>query len=154
MEIRPPQPGRCPMNTQFSRTHKPTIHPDDIEKVPAEPINRRTLLKIGGLGASAAAIVGVGAMAWMPKRVDPAHAMTNSATSTRFPDIQFDLFKFLHPQARGLDHVLLCRVGGGYIFAPRLLLAYFVSLEKRWCLCRPDLYEHKPNPQSMPINYR
>jgi hypothetical protein len=69
------------------------INVDEVEKVPTKPISRRTLLKVGslsGAGVLATTLVALGAQVWTPKRVD-AHR------STSFPDIQFDIGKFIAP---------------------------------------------------------
>ncbi len=78
--------SRCRPN-RTPRSGK-VITPEEIVKVPAPALNRRTLLKTAG--ASAAAIASVGAVAWMPQRI--AHAMP-----TTFSDIQFDIGAFVHP---------------------------------------------------------
>ncbi|MGH2509295.1 MAG: DUF7405 family protein, partial [Ktedonobacteraceae bacterium] len=52
---------------------------------------RRTVLKAGGLGATAAALASVGSLAWAPKRV--AHAQAAATIS----DTQFDIGAFVHP---------------------------------------------------------
>lgn len=78
---------RCRAN-RSSRSGK-IVTPEEIIKLPAPTLDRRALLKAGG--ASAAALATVGALAWMPQRV--AHA----ATTTAFPDIQFDIGAFVHP---------------------------------------------------------
>ncbi len=94
MDAQSPRSGRCPINTQSSRSQKSTLNVDDIEKVPAKQMDRRTLLKAGSIGASAAAFAATGAVAWMPKR---AGAQQTMAHGTAFPDIQFDLGAFVHP---------------------------------------------------------
>lgn len=67
---------------------KTIISPEQIVKLPAPALSRRTLLKVGG--ASAAALAAIGSLAWMPKRV--VHAMPNT-----YPDIQFDIGNFIAP---------------------------------------------------------
>ncbi|MEO7020936.1 MAG: hypothetical protein ABI234_12350, partial [Ktedonobacteraceae bacterium] len=94
MDAQSPRSGRCPINTQSSRSQKSTLNVDDIEKVPAKQMDRRTLLKAGSIGASAAAFAATGAVAWMPKR---ATAQQTTLTGTAFPDIQFDIGAFVHP---------------------------------------------------------
>lgn len=57
----------------------------------SQPISRRTLLRVGGIGAMAASFATVAAAAWRPQR---AVASTNWRT---LPDIQFDIGAFVHP---------------------------------------------------------
>lgn len=84
--------GHCPVNRHASDVYaRPPLSPDELEKLPAKPLSRRTLLKVGGIGAAATAFASVGSLAWMPKRV--ARAMP----TTSFPDIQFDIGAFVHP---------------------------------------------------------
>ncbi len=91
MDAQSPRSGRCPINAQpSSQFQKSSINVDEIEKVPAKPLSRRTLLKVGGIGATATAFAGVGAAAWAPKR---AEAMA----ATAFSDIQFEIGAFVHP---------------------------------------------------------
>ena len=94
MDAQFPQPGRCPITRHASDVNaKPAVHPDEIVKVPAKPVRRRDLLKVGGIGATAAvAIAGAGTVAWMPKRTAQAQD-----AGTAFSDIQFDIGKFVHP---------------------------------------------------------
>src|SRR5437660_2010662 len=75
------RPSRTPRSGKI-------ITPDQIVKVPAPTVNRRTLLKVAGTGA--AALASVSATTWMPDRI--AHAMPLA-----FPDIQFDIGAFVHP---------------------------------------------------------
>ncbi|MGH2481196.1 MAG: hypothetical protein ACRDHW_16190, partial [Ktedonobacteraceae bacterium] len=92
MDAQTPRPGRCPINTRSSVNAKPAIDPDELVKVPAKPVSRRDILKVGGVGVTAATLASVASVSsWMPKRV--AHAMSDTA----FPDIQFDLGAFVHP---------------------------------------------------------
>src|SRR5215470_8209632 len=80
------------MDTQSPRS-KRIINVDEVEKVPSKPISRRTLFKIGGIsgmGILATTIVGIGAQAWVPKRV-------GATRSISFPDIQFDIGNFIAP---------------------------------------------------------
>ncbi|HEU5227048.1 MAG TPA: hypothetical protein VFU49_04480, partial [Ktedonobacteraceae bacterium] len=65
------------------------VSPDQIIKVPAPMLDRRTLLKVGGLSATTLATIG--SMAWLPQRI--AHAMPLAT----FPDIQFDIVSFIAP---------------------------------------------------------
>ena len=55
-----------------------------------------------------------------------------------------------------LDHaarrILLCKVGGGYIFIHRLLLEYFASLEAKPGPRTLAAHKHRSDPQSVPIN--
>ncbi len=89
--------GRCPINANRSQTSDSSgVKPEEFEKLPARPIKRRTLLKAGGAGASAAVMAGVGSLAWAPKRV-AAKPAAATAVNTTPPDIQFDLGNFLHP---------------------------------------------------------
>ncbi|HEU5230034.1 MAG TPA: hypothetical protein VFU49_19600 [Ktedonobacteraceae bacterium] len=76
------QPNRTPRSGKI-------VAPEEMVKVPAPALNRRTLLKAAG--ASAAAIATVSSVAWMPERI--AHAMPHIA----FSDIQFDIGAFVHP---------------------------------------------------------
>jgi hypothetical protein len=100
MDQQSPDSGRCPLSTPFSRTHKRMLDPETIDKLPAKPLNRRTLLKISGVGVSAAALASVGSLAWIPKRAAQA------ASSTTFSDIQFDISAFVHPVTQFTNTVL------------------------------------------------
>jgi hypothetical protein len=73
----------CPNNT---------VRTDDIVKIARESVSRRTLLKLGLTGATAAALASLDALTWTPKRV----ALATSA-ATAFPDIQFDIANFVAP---------------------------------------------------------
>ncbi|HLG60673.1 MAG TPA: hypothetical protein VKY19_01990 [Ktedonosporobacter sp.] len=84
------QPNRTPRSGK-------TVTPEQIVKVPAPVLDRRTLLKVAGSGA--AALATVGSLAWMPKRVSAA---TNAAIS----DIQFDIGAFVHPAQAFTNTVL------------------------------------------------
>jgi hypothetical protein len=79
------------MDTTQAPKHHRVISPDEFEKLPPKPINRRDLLKIGGAGAIATAMASASAVAWIPKRVGAASA------ATQFSDIQFDISQFVHP---------------------------------------------------------
>ncbi|HEY3907967.1 MAG TPA: hypothetical protein VGM14_28945 [Streptosporangiaceae bacterium] len=64
-------------------------------------LNRRTVLKVGGIGAMAATVGTVGAAAWTPLRAKaattrPMGSMAQSASGP-LPDIQFDIGAFVHP---------------------------------------------------------
>ena len=91
MDAQSPRNWRCPIHAKASNANsKPGIDPDLIEKMPARPIDRRTLLKVGGIGAMASTLASVGSLSWIPRR---AEAMP----TTSFPDIQFDIGNFVHP---------------------------------------------------------
>jgi hypothetical protein len=80
------------MDPQSPRSGR-SINVDEVEKVPNIPIDRRTLLKVGGLGGVgvlATTLVAIGAQAWTPKRVD-------ATPPPAFPDIQFDVGEFIAP---------------------------------------------------------
>ncbi|HEU5378789.1 MAG TPA: hypothetical protein VFV38_25480 [Ktedonobacteraceae bacterium] len=89
MDTQSPKLSGCPVDAQPSLFRK-TVSADEIEKIPDKPIDRRTLLKVGGMGAMATTLASVGSLAWMPKRVGAAPSIT-------FPDIQFDIGAFVHP---------------------------------------------------------
>lgn len=76
MDAQPPRPRN-------------TFRPEDFEKLPKKPVSRRSLIKLGLVGA-AATVAGIDALAWLPKR----QAL---AASTSFPDIQFDIGNFIAP---------------------------------------------------------
>ncbi len=78
------------MDAQFEKPR--IIKPEDIEKLPKQPLSRRTLLKMGMAGAAATTLAGIDALAFAPKRL--AHA---AASATSFPDIQFDIGNFIAP---------------------------------------------------------
>lgn len=92
MDAQTPKSGRCPINAQSARSQHPTTSnlSDELVKVPDKPVSRRTLLKVGGVGAMATTLATVASVSWMPQR---AGAMT----STAFSDIQFDIGAFVHP---------------------------------------------------------
>ena len=90
MDAQAPRPGRCPISATSSHA-QPRVNVDDFEKVPAKPVSRRDLLKVGGVGVMASTFATVGSLTWQPKRV--AHAMANVS----FPDTQFDIGAFVHP---------------------------------------------------------
>ena len=75
------------MQTKSFPPIRRSYRPDDILKVPAPALDRRTLLK---MGISAATLASLGSLAWMPLRV--AQAMPST-----FPDIQFDIGSFIAP---------------------------------------------------------
>ena len=89
MDPQASHPGRCPITSSSRRGS--FLSADAFVKLPSRPISRRTLLRVSGLGLSAAVLSSVGSLAWMPKRV---RAMT---ANTTLPDIQFDIANFLHP---------------------------------------------------------
>ncbi|HZO72609.1 MAG TPA: hypothetical protein VFB60_10440, partial [Ktedonobacteraceae bacterium] len=84
------QPNRSPRSGQ-------AITPEQIVKVPAPKLDRRTLLKVAG--SSAAALATVGSLTWMPKRV-------SAATNATISDIQFDIGAFVHPAQAFTNTVL------------------------------------------------
>lgn len=79
------------MDAQFQQPRM-IVKPEDIEKLPKQPLSRRTLLKMGMAGAAATTLAGIDALAFAPKRM--AHA---AAAATSFPDIQFDIGNFIAP---------------------------------------------------------
>ena len=100
MDLQSPKPRSCPINKPFSETHTRLVHPDLIDKIPARPIDRRTLLKISGISACAAALASVGELAWIPRRI------ANAAANTAISDIQFDIGAFVHPAQTFTNTVL------------------------------------------------
>jgi hypothetical protein len=76
MDAQPPHP-------------KSVVRAEEIVKVPKVPVSRRSLIKLGLLGATATTLAGIDALAWAPQRV--AHA------ATAFSDIQFDIGNFIAP---------------------------------------------------------
>lgn len=64
---------------------------ENFEKLPKNPVSRRSLLKWGVAGAAATTLAGIDALAWMPKRTALA------ATNASFSDIQFDIGNFIAP---------------------------------------------------------
>ncbi|HLZ55738.1 MAG TPA: hypothetical protein VKR06_02225 [Ktedonosporobacter sp.] len=87
------------MDDQFPQTRN-TVEPDDFEKLPKQPVSRRTLLKMGIVGSAATTLAGIDALAWAPKRVAQA-----ASTATAFSDIQFDIGNFIAP-AQTLNGIL------------------------------------------------
>lgn len=85
-----PQTGRCPMRAKPIPATQSSNAPELVQ-LPSAQVSRRTLLKVGGIGAMAAAVTTVGAAAWRPQRASAATAATS------FPDIQFDIGAFVHP---------------------------------------------------------
>ena len=71
--------------------NKQRITSDDIVKLSKEPVNRRTLLKLGLLGTAATTLASIDALAWTPSRL--AHAAPKATVS----DIQFDIGNFIAP---------------------------------------------------------
>lgn len=69
-----------------------SVRPEDFEHLPKKPVSRRSLLKLGLAGAAASTLAGIDALAWAPKRLAQAASATTS-----FPDIQFDIGKFIAP---------------------------------------------------------
>lgn len=67
------------------------INPDVVEKLPKNPVSRRTLIKLGLAGAAATTLAGIDSLAWIPKRI--AQAVSNATVS----DIQFDIGNFIAP---------------------------------------------------------
>jgi len=74
--------------------------PEDFEQLPKRPVSRRALLKMGLASAAASTLAGIDALAWAPKRLAQA-----AASSTSFPDIQFDIGNFIAP-AQTINGVL------------------------------------------------
>ena len=63
MDAQIPRAGRCPITKNASDVNaKPAIDPDEIVKVPAKAVSRRDLLKVGGVGVTAATIASVAAV--------------------------------------------------------------------------------------------
>lgn len=79
------------MDAQFQKTSG-VVGPDNVVKLPKQPLNRRTLIKMG-LGASAAmALAGIDSLIWTPARIASA-----AVRSTALPDIQFNIGNFIAP---------------------------------------------------------
>jgi hypothetical protein len=92
-----PEVSRCPMRGAPRPATDPVNAPEFV-KVPSPPMSRRTVLKVGGVGAMAASLLSVGAAAWTPQRARAATlARSNTSASTAFPDIQFNIGAFVHP---------------------------------------------------------
>jgi hypothetical protein len=85
-----PPTDRCPMRARPTRADQPSSGPE-LVRLASRPLSRRTLLKVGGIGAMAASLTTVGAAAWRPQRANAA------TTSTSLPDVQFDIGAFVHP---------------------------------------------------------
>ncbi len=78
----------------------PAAHPPntpELVQLPSAQVSRRTLLKVGGIGAMAATVTTVGAAAWSPLRARAATQARAAAAATSLPDIQFDIGAFVHP---------------------------------------------------------
>jgi hypothetical protein len=89
MDPQPAAGGRCPITSPSPR--RGNFFPvEAFEKLPDRPLERRTLLKVGGLGALATTLASIGSLAWMPKRAA-------ALPFTSFPDIQFDIGNFIAP---------------------------------------------------------
>ncbi len=67
----------------------------ELVQLPSAQVSRRTLLKVGGIGAMAASVATVGAAAWRPQRASAA--TIGSAAASSLPDVQFDIGAFVHP---------------------------------------------------------
>jgi hypothetical protein len=87
------------MDAQFPQP-RIVARPEDFEQLPKHPVSRRALLKMGLASAAAATLAGIDALAWAPKRLAQA-----AASSTSFPDIQFDIGNFIAP-AQTINGVL------------------------------------------------
>ena len=91
MDAQSSRPGRCPINAHSLRAAQPASNLiNELVKLPSKPLSRRTLLKVGGIGAMATTLASIGTVSWMPQR---AEAMP----FTSFPDIQFDIGNFIAP---------------------------------------------------------
>ncbi len=92
--------GRCPMRGRPPAADEAVAGPE-LVKLASKPLNRRTVLKVGGIGAMAATVGTVGAAAWTPLRAKAATTRSSSsmaqAASGPLPDIQFDIGAFVHP---------------------------------------------------------
>ena len=76
-----------------SQPRRPVAPQDIITEPKQRSLSRRTLLKIGALGAASAATLGlVDGLAFLPKRV-----VTAATEKTGLPDIQFDIGNFIAP---------------------------------------------------------
>lgn len=89
MDTQSSRDGRCPLNIHSPR-HQDVVKKNELVKVEDRPVSRRTLLKVGGVGALATTLATVGSIGWMPRRVGATPSIT-------FPDIQFDIGAFVHP---------------------------------------------------------
>ncbi len=69
----------------------------ELVQLPGAPVSRRTLLKVGGIGAMAATVTTVGAAAWSPQRARAATQARAATAATSLPEIQFDIGAFVHP---------------------------------------------------------
>ena len=70
----------------------------DYVKLASAPLSRRTVLKVGGIGALAGGLLSVGAAAWTPQRAKAAvNARAGAAVTGSLPDIQFDIGAYVHP---------------------------------------------------------
>ncbi|HET9898774.1 MAG TPA: hypothetical protein VFQ44_27955 [Streptosporangiaceae bacterium] len=69
----------------------------ELVQLPSAQVSRRTVLKVGGIGAMAATVTTVGAAAWRPQRASAATRARAATSATSFPDIQFDIGAFVHP---------------------------------------------------------
>jgi len=104
-------------------------------KLPSQPISRRTLLKVGGIGAMAASFATVGAAAWRPQRA------VASTSSQSLPDIQFDIGAFVHP-ARTIAGVLV-DFGVLYTFlAPAALTRHPTKADQKTLAAALETIEH------------
>lgn len=92
MDNSSPAPGRCPMRASQSRVTQASssVSPPDLVRLDSKPLSRRTVLRVGGIGAMAASLTAVGTAAWTPQRA-------RASTTTAYPDIQFDIGAFVHP---------------------------------------------------------
>jgi hypothetical protein len=91
-----PQAGRCPIGAKPIPVTQPSNAPE-LVKLPSTQVSRRTLLKVGGIGAMAATVTTVGGAAWSPQRASAATRTRAATAATSFPDIQFDIGAFVHP---------------------------------------------------------
>jgi hypothetical protein len=91
-----PQAGRCPIGAKPIPVTQSSNAPE-LVKLPSAQVSRRTLLKVGGIGAMAATVTTVGAAAWSPQRASAATRTSAATAATSFPDIQFDIGAFVHP---------------------------------------------------------
>jgi hypothetical protein len=96
------RPGRCPVRaTPPSDAAASAAPAPELVQLASRPLNRRTVLRVGGVGAMAATIGTVGAAAWTPLRAKaagtrPMGSMAQAASGP-LPDIQFDIGAFVHP---------------------------------------------------------
>ena len=94
------RPGRCPIRATPPTSNEAASVPELVQ-LASRPLNRRTVLRVGGVGAMAATIGTVGAAAWTPLRAKAATTRSMSpmaqAASGPLPDIQFDIGAFVHP---------------------------------------------------------